>query len=138
VVGSISHSLTRGVAAVARQTDGFISIGVDIEESTPLDEIFAIDICSPFERHWLNLQPSCRRGLLLKAMFSAKECAYKCQYPLTKKFLEYDAIRIELDADVKSFSAHFEIDAHPFGAGSRLTGQIRFATGHIASAIALR
>jgi len=138
VVGSISHSLTRGVAAVARQTDGFISIGVDLEESTPLDEMFAIDLCTPFERDWLKQQPSGQRGLLLKAMFSAKECAYKCQYPLSKTLLEYSAIRIELDAEVNSFSAHFEIDADPFKAGSRLNGQIVCAGGHFASAIAMR
>lgn len=138
VVGSISHSLTRCVAAVARQSDGFTSIGVDIEEAIPLDETFATDICTRFEQDWLDRQPAGQRGLLLKAIFSAKECAYKCQYPLTKKFLEYDAMRIELDANAGLFSAYFEIDAHPFKAGSRLDGRVAFADGHIASAIALR
>lgn len=138
LVGSISHSPTRCVAAIARQSDGIISIGVDIEESTPLDEVFAADICTRFEKNWLDRQPSGQRGLLLKALFSAKECAYKCQYPLTKTFLGYHAMRIELDADAKSFGAYFEIDVRPFKAGDRLDGRIGFADGHIASAIALR
>lgn len=138
VVGSISHSSTRCVAAVARQSDGIRSIGIDIEEATPLEETFAADICVDAERRWLDRQPDDRRGLLLKALFSAKECAYKCQYPLTKTFLEYEAMRIELDPDAESFSAYFEIDAYPFQAGQRLDGRIRLAGGHIASAMTLR
>ena len=138
VVGSISHSLTRCVAAVARQSDGFISIGVDLEESTPLDEIFALDICTRLEQSWLDRQQPGQRGLLLKALFSAKECAYKCQYPLTKRLLGYDAMRIELDVSARSFTAYFEIDAEPFKAGDRLDGRIGFAGGHIASAITFR
>jgi 4'-phosphopantetheinyl transferase EntD len=138
VVGSITHSSSWCVAAVALQSDGFISIGVDIEEAIPLEEAFASDICTRFEIDWLERQPVGRRGLLLKAVFSAKECAYKCQYPLTKKFLEYDAMCVELDADAGWFSAHFEIDVHPFKAGSRLDGRISFAGSHIATALALR
>lgn len=137
VVGSISHSLTRCVAAVARQADGIRSIGVDIEELTPLEESFAADICTEFERKWLDRQPGDQRGLLLKALFSAKESAYKCQYPLTKTFLGYDAMRIELDAGAGAFSAHFEVDTDLFKAGYRLDGRIGFGGGHIASAIVL-
>lgn len=138
VVGSISHSATRCVAAVARQSDGFISIGVDIEEAVPLEEAYATDICTRFERDWLGRQPTRDRGLLLKIMFSAKECAYKCQYPLTGTFLEYDAMRIELNIGSNSFDAYFEVDAYPFAAGDRLHGRLGFAHGHVATAIALR
>ena len=138
VVGSISHSSTWCVAAVALQSDGIRSIGVDIEELEPLEEAFAADICVDFERRWLDRQPSDQRGLLLKALFSAKECAYKCQYPLTKTFLGYDAMRIELNVDAESFSAYFEVDAYPFEVGYRLDGRIRFAGDHIASAMTLR
>lgn len=137
VVGSISHSSTRCVAAVARQSDGIRSIGVDIEELTPLDEAFAAEICTDVERKWLDRQPHGQRGVLLKALFSAKECAYKCQYPLTKTFLGYDAMRIELDADAGWFSAYFEVDVHPFKVGDRLDGRIRFMGGHIATAMVL-
>jgi 4'-phosphopantetheinyl transferase EntD len=138
VVGSISHSSTWCVAAIALQSDGFISIGVDLEESIPLDEIYATDICTRLEKDWLDRQPIDQKGLLLRALFSAKECAYKCQYPLTKTLLGYDAIRIELDVHAKSFRAIFEIDVDPFAAGDRLDGRIAFEGGHIASAMALR
>lgn len=138
VAGSISHSGTWCVAAVARQLDGVVSLGVDIEEAVPLDQAFALDICTPFERDWLDLQPHGERGLLLKVLFSAKECAYKCQYPLTLAFLEYDAMSIELDLAAGSFRARFEIEAGSFKAGDALDGRVGIANGHIACFMVLR
>ena len=137
VAGSITHSATHCIAAVARHSDGIRSIGIDIEEATPLDEAFSEDICTMAERQWLSRQPADGRGLMLKALFSAKESAYKCQYPLSVTFLEYDAMSILLDPASDSFSARFEVDAGPFRAGDRLGGRMRFVDGHIATAVVL-
>lgn len=137
IVGSISHSETRCGAALAFKADGFRAIGLDIEAATPLDEAFADDVCIESERRWLALQPSSSRGLLLKAYFSAKECTYKCQYPLTRTVFGFEAIRIELQIAAGNFVAEFRIDALPFSAGDRLAGRIRIAKGHIVAAMAL-
>lgn len=137
VVGSISHSETRCGAALAFRADGFRAIGLDIERATPLSEVFADDICIESERSWLALQPSSSRGLLLKAFFSAKECTYKCQYPLTRSVFGFEALRIELQIAAGNFVAEFRIDALPFRAGDRLAGRIQIAQGHIVAAMTL-
>jgi 4'-phosphopantetheinyl transferase EntD len=137
IAGSISHSSTWCVAAVARHSDGIRSVGIDIEEATPLDELYQPDICTETERDWLSRQPADQRGLLLKVMFSAKECAYKCQYPLTRTLVGYHAMSIMLQADAGEFSATFEGDIGVFKAGDRLAGRFALTRGHIITAMVL-
>ncbi|KQS61262.1 hypothetical protein ASG39_17035 [Rhizobium sp. Leaf371] len=138
IVGSLSHSQTLAGVALASKADGFRSIGLDIEEATPLDESYAEEICIASERDWLARMPAERRGLLLKVIFSAKECAYKCQYPLTRTFLGFEAFRIDLDCDNGSFVAETTAAVGPFPDGYRLAGRFLIARDHIATAITLR
>ncbi|OHV84979.1 4'-phosphopantetheinyl transferase [Rhizobium sp. LCM 4573] len=138
ITGSISHSVTRCAAAVARHSDGITAIGLDIEETSPLEEVFAEEICTIREREWLAHRPAGERGLLLKVIFCAKESAYKCQYPITKSIFDFDVLRIELDLPEKRFSAYFEADVLPFRHGDRLDGRIRFFEDHIAAGAMLR
>lgn len=138
LVGTISHDRTHCAAAVALRSDGFLALGLDIEEAEPVEERLADDICTAGERDWLARQPAGHRGLLLKAIFSAKECAYKCQYPLSGTLLDFQDLSLDLDMAGERFTAQFLKDALPFGCGDRLAGRIRLSHGHIVSAMSIR
>ena len=138
VIGSISHSTKKCAAAVALHSDGITAIGLDIEEASPLEEEFSEEICTTGERDWLASRPVGERGLLLKAIFCAKESAYKCQYTLTRTIFDFDVLRIEMNLPEGQFSAYFEADVLPFKRGDRLNGRIRFFGDHIAAGAMLR
>jgi 4'-phosphopantetheinyl transferase EntD len=137
VVGSISHCETRCVAAVALKADGIRAIGVDIEAAAPLEEDLALEICTELERSWLASQAESERGHLLRAIFSAKECTYKCQYPITGQLIGFDALGIDLDIENGTFTASFQKDVLPYRMGDQLCGRIRIADSHIVTAMSV-
>jgi 4'-phosphopantetheinyl transferase EntD len=102
IVGSITHVGRDGVgwaaAAVARDED-FSSIGVDAESATPLEPALWRRILTAGELERLDLAPTERRGLIAKTLFSAKEALYKCQYPLTRAFLEFREVEVDLEEE---------------------------------------
>ena len=88
VTGSISH--TRGYcAAVVANRHEVEGIGLDVELDTPLEEELFGLVCSAGERRWLASYPPGERGRYAKILFSVKEAAFKCQFPLTREFIEY-------------------------------------------------
>jgi len=88
VVGSISHSGTIALAAVANK-ETTAGIGIDIEM---LDETISQDIvqvvCTIREAIWVN-QRKDRRLERLLMIFSAKESVFKAFSPITNRFLTY-------------------------------------------------
>lgn len=137
VTGSITHTDDHCAAAVARCSQDVTSIGIDLEPDDDLPEDILDTVCLSEEQMWLRDQPVGRRGLLAKAIFSAKECAYKTQYPLSRTMLEFHDFRIRLRTDDQCFEAEFMRDAGLFIKGERLAGQIRIGNGAIATAIVL-
>ncbi|MGF7008565.1 4'-phosphopantetheinyl transferase family protein [Aminobacter sp. BE322] len=138
MTGSISHCADWCVAAIARATDGYLAVGLDIEPALPLDAELVEDICTADERAWLAGQPARRRGLLARAIFSAKECAYKCQYPLSGKLFGFDAMSVRLDPASGTFVASFQGDAAPFSRGDQLAGRMSLGRDHIVTAMTLK
>ncbi len=138
LVGSISHCGSWCAAAVARVADGVAAIGIDIEVATPLDVELAEEICTDGERKWLATMPTAERGLLLAAIFSAKEATYKCQYTLTGKLIGFQALSVELDLEDGRFLARFETDVLPYRVGDTLPGIIRLGAEHITTAVVVQ
>lgn len=138
MTGSISHCEDWCVAAAARVEDGYLSIGLDIEPALPLDPDLIEDVCTPEECGWLALQPASLRNVLARAMFSAKECAYKCQYPLSRTLLDFQAMSIRLDQAASTFVARFEVDVAPFEQGDELRGRLSIGNGYIVTGVALK
>lgn len=104
ITGSIAHSRSLCIVA-ATKSPNIRALGVDTEEETPLpNELFALILVDE-ETRWLAAQPASERGILAKLIFSAKECAYKAQYPLTKKILEFSEVTISIDRAKKTFTA---------------------------------
>jgi 4'-phosphopantetheinyl transferase EntD len=104
VVGSISHAENVCVVALA-PSDKFLGLGVDIEPNRSVTPGLIDTICTARERAWLSHQSPASRGVYARLMFSAKESAFKCQYPLTRTFLEYGDVDIKLDVRRAGFTA---------------------------------
>ncbi len=138
VVGSISHCRTRCVAVAALKSKGFVSLGVDIEEAVDLDDDLYEAICAPEELAAIRLLPHQRRGLAATAIFSAKECIFKCQFPLTGIMLDFHDVRVDFDLASGTFRGSFAIDTFAFQAAESVIGQIREAEGYIVTGISLK
>ena len=137
LVGSITHTDSRCAAAVARIADGFQSLGLDIEPATPMATDLLHITCVPEERAYLDAQGATQRGLLGKVMFSAKESAYKCQYAVSREFLDFQAMRIYPDLAGGHFVAVFLRNAGPFVCGTELRGLLLVDQGYVMTAITL-
>jgi len=113
VVGSITHTHGWCAVAVARATD-FEALGADVEAATPLDRALWERICRPEERTFLAARAPERAGLLAKAIFSAKESAYKALYPQIRTFLDFQGMQISfaepLDAATLTWRAELQVD----------------------------
>lgn len=136
LVGSLSHCADLCAVALARTDGGILALGLDIEPAEPLPADIADAVLAPEERE--TLPSGAAPGVLARAVFSAKECAYKAQYPLSRTLLDFSALRIALHPAEGRFTARFTIDAPPFRSGDGLDGRIALTPHHIFTAITLR
>jgi 4'-phosphopantetheinyl transferase EntD len=104
VIGSITHK-TDLCVVVAAKRERIRGLGIDVEDATDLDEELFDRICTPNELTWLESKHPSNHGLLGKLLFSAKECVYKCRYPMTGEFLGFADVEIEPDLVEGSFAA---------------------------------
>lgn len=132
VVGSITHSRSACLAAVARGVRG---LGIDLEEAVPLERDQWDTVLRPEEQIWLARQPEAQRGLLAKTVFSAKEAAYKAQYAVSGTLFGFDTLAVVLEGD--RFAATFRHAVPGFAEGAVLPGRWDEAKGHILTAVAL-
>jgi 4'-phosphopantetheinyl transferase EntD len=135
VVGSISH--TAGYCAVVLGRDSLVrSVGLDVETLQELEPGLADAILTPAERAWVGAQPRSRQADLLIAFFSAKEAYYKCQYPLTRAFLEFGDVELELLPDLGRFIATARVPGFPRDV-ARLEGTFAFEDGRVLCGVEL-
>ncbi|WP_224380217.1 4'-phosphopantetheinyl transferase family protein [Roseovarius carneus] len=137
LTGSLTHNQTLCIAALAR-SEQFRALGVDVEEDAPLPAELIPTICTLAERAWLACQPDELRGTFARFIFSAKECAYKCQYGVTGKIFDFDTLEITPDLDTGQFEATFLRDIDPFKAGTCLSGRSWRGQGVIVTGMALK
>jgi 4'-phosphopantetheinyl transferase EntD len=97
IVGSISH--TRGYCAVVLgRSPPLRSIGLDVEVVRELEAGVVDLILTEHERSWLrSAAREASRSESEEALlfFGAKEAFYKCQYPLTHRFLEFHDVELD-------------------------------------------
>lgn len=132
-VGTITHSRHLCAAAAARAADA-ASLGLDLEPATPLKEDLVARILGREERAWLAARPPGDRLLLAKLVFSAKEAFYKCQHPLTGRFLEFHDVCLALDLDAGAFTATVAPDKCALPPGVRVSGRFLLAGDHVVAA----
>lgn len=113
-VGSITHTgdLPFGFAAavVAHETV-MRGLGVDAESDAPLAEELRERILTEAELEFLRGQPRAQRGLFAKLIFSGKEAFYKCQFPLTGRFLGFEDVELRLDLGKSRFHVALRCEA---------------------------
>lgn len=96
--GSLTH--TEGLrAAVAAPTRHVRSMGLDAEPAEPLPDGVLRSIASSTETAMVHrLQDDgCRWADRL--LFCAKEATYKCWFPMTRRWLDFDEAEIDLRTD---------------------------------------
>lgn len=139
IVGSIAH--TRKAerafcgAAAARETS-LRAIGIDVEVDQPLERKLERRILRPSETAWIETRGEDERGFWGLLVFSAKESVYKCQYALSRTFLEFSDVEI-LEPRDGEFSARLYRNAPPFAVGHIFEGRFARRHGIIATGVAL-
>jgi len=95
IVGSITHCT--GYCAVSAARHGSIlGLGLDAEVGTELEPSLVPLVCRPSEVEALEALAGLTSGEGAKLVFSAKESAYKCYFPLVHRFLEFHDVEIDL------------------------------------------
>jgi 4'-phosphopantetheinyl transferase EntD len=127
ISGSITHTHLACLAAVIRGP----VLGLDLEEDLPLDTFLWDSILGPEEQAWASGAPD--PGLAAKLIFSAKEAAYKAQYPIGRQLFGFDTLAIAVTDD--RFTATFRHSVLPFAGGHVLQGRHSRAEGHILTVV---
>lgn len=130
VIGSIAHTDDACLAIVSRDK-GLVSVGIDLEYERSMPSAVADAISCRADR---CKSDEARRELgdrYDSVLFSAKEAAYKCQYPLTGTLIGFDALSIRLSAEDGTFAAQFEQTVGAFQPGTILNGRFAFCGGHV-------
>lgn len=92
VVGSITHHGGLCLAIVGR-SEAWRAIGIDLERDAELSPEITAQVATEAELSALAPLP---RGRAAARVFSAKEAAYKAQYPLTRCLIGFDAMTAHL------------------------------------------
>lgn len=109
VAASITH--TAGIAlAVAADGARIAGLGVDLEPERELPPELARRIAAPSEIAALNAP----LRLAALRLFSLKEAAFKAQYPISGRVIDFDAARFGPDG------LRLTVDAPPLSRGQRL------------------
>jgi 4'-phosphopantetheinyl transferase EntD len=136
IVGSITHTL--GYCGVVVARPGVVeSLGIDVEKDESVRVELYDKICTKAELTWLEGRPESERGLLVRTIFSAKEAFYKAQFPLTRQYLGFHDVEIDLDVEAESFAITLSRDAGRFVAGDGLEGRVAIRDGLIVSALSI-
>jgi 4'-phosphopantetheinyl transferase EntD len=130
-VGSLTHTDGFCAGAVARR-DRFAGLGLDAEPDTPLEPTVAEQVASREECERAAARAGHDPARAAHLVFSAKEAFYKCQFPLTRSFLGFDAVRIEVDEN--ALSCVLLEAAGPFRPGTTFRGRWRRKGGLILTA----
>lgn len=98
IVGSITHT-TGYCAVVVARAERFRSLGLDVEQDKVLAPEIIRMICTPRELQTLGARAA-RDAIVY---FAAKEAFYKCQYPLTQQFLDFQDVELTVDFEQGRF-----------------------------------
>ena len=125
LAGSITHA--DGIAlAVLAPSRTCQALGLDAEPDEPLPADLIPTIARPEERRWIAAQSD--PGRAARMVFAAKEAAYKCQFPVSRSVIGFEALRISFTPG-GVVEASFAVPVLPFVAGQSLTGRMSFAAG---------
>ncbi len=138
VVGSLTHCGGYCAVAVARREE-IPGLGIDVEAAEPLGQELVPLVCVAAELARLERSPESSRGLTAKLLFSVKESVFKCVYPITGVFLDFQDCEVMLDERSGTFTAQMRNPSLPNPwRGTALHGRFATDAGRLFTAIALR
>jgi 4'-phosphopantetheinyl transferase EntD len=112
VVGSLTHADAHCAAAVASTAD-VLTLGIDVEEPTPLRPRVAARVCTALELGRLPaleaVDPTTPWTMVL---FSVKEAIYKAWHPVTGRWLGFRDVDVVCRPD-GTFTVSVLVDAPP-------------------------
>lgn len=131
VVGSLTHCDGYCAAAVASCRD-ILTVGIDAELATPLDDRLVDVVCTPRELARLQAFGNAAPDVpWTKVAFSVKEATYKAWFPVTGRWLNYDDVDLVFDANGR-FITTVLVDAPP--ALTNIGGWFSVGSGLVRSA----
>jgi 4'-phosphopantetheinyl transferase EntD len=137
-VGSIAHSSTL-CGAIAASDRSYLGLGFDLEPAQTLDpDLYAI-VGRPEEQESFRRPVASPAGPLDRGrlVFAIKETVFKACYPLVRCWFDFLAVRVEIDAAARSFSARIvEVDAALPG-HTELHGLWDVVGGHVVAVLSL-
>ncbi len=128
VVGSITHCAGLIAAAVARKSD-LAGIGIDAEPTIQLPREILHLVCSEREAAWVSGRHIDNFGG--KILFCAKEATYKCLFPITGMFLDFQDVELTIPCEGKFLA---EIQRGPV---RHAAGKWLITESHVCAAIAV-
>jgi len=136
-VGSITHTDGYCGVAVARQSV-LLSLGVDVESVNQVSKEYWGHLFTPPELSYLHSLPSCKQQGIAALIFSAKECLYKCQYLISKQWLNFLDVHVLVDHSRNEFHAIVLVDVGgKFHKGNSMTGKYAFGNGYVFTGMAI-
>ncbi|MGH8141671.1 MAG: 4'-phosphopantetheinyl transferase family protein [Steroidobacteraceae bacterium] len=143
IVGSITHTDGYCAAVVGRDCD-VRCVGLDSEVIGAVQPDVFRRICSPPELdRLLSLTPQ-RRSFAAALTFVAKEAFFKCQFPVAREWLDFDAVAVRADnwdADLGSFRIeplrHIALEAHASPGSGGWQGRFRRHEAFVTAGMAL-
>ncbi|WP_409241674.1 4'-phosphopantetheinyl transferase [Bradyrhizobium sp. CB1015] len=132
-VGSISHSGGLCVAHVGR-SGNLASIGIDIELVGALEPDLVRHVCSPEE--WAALERNRISDIDPGTLyFSGKEAVYKAYFPVTRAFLDYTDVWLQIDWAQGCFEAQINFGKPSISDGWKVAGRFSRIGDHIVTAV---
>ena len=128
--GSITHCDDLCLAVATPHTR---AVGIDVEPATALPRDLWDAILLPEEQNAIVDTPD--PGLTAKLIFSAKEAAYKAQYPISRVLYGFHDMHLTLGAG--RFQAMFCSAVGPFQPGDCIQGRVYIDSRHIVTAAQL-
>jgi 4'-phosphopantetheinyl transferase EntD len=98
ITGSITHTTGFAAAVVARRSE-VQALGIDCEVIASVDADLWERICTPTERARLEQLPQAQAQRQAALIFAAKEAFYKCQFPVSREWVGFEDVTIEVSGD---------------------------------------
>jgi 4'-phosphopantetheinyl transferase EntD len=137
VVGSISH--TEGYCGVAvASTREVESVGLDVECVGRVERNLWRRIFTPHELHRIGLLSPDDQAAHATLLFSAKECFYKAQYGITRRWVGFREVQISVGPKRNVFQVVLLADVEPgFPEGIVFEGKYVLDRGYIGTGITM-
>lgn len=137
VVGAITHcgdGLSGRVAVAVASKSTHIALGLDVEADAPLEPAVRAMIIDEVENRVLADDPTLSDMLF----FSIKETIYKAVFPLSRRFLDFHDVRIDIDRETMGFVGRILPGDWPSSLPDSVSGRYRMSDGFIATGAEVR